>query len=112
MIKTLPAIKNESVRRDFLRIFADLMLPEGDEETGRLINYCFSCLNSITRQVSIKVYSLEILYKITLKEPDLKNELALTIESVIPYNSMAFAARGRKLLKKLKINAGNANLDI
>jgi hypothetical protein len=111
IIEMLEPRHNESLRRDFFRIFAEVTLPDDEEALGRLINYCFDCLNSITKQVSLKVYCLEILYKITLKEPELKKELALTIESIMPYSSMAFVSRGRRALKKMNIKTESFDED-
>jgi hypothetical protein len=42
-----------------------------------------------------------ILYKISKKEPDLKNELIFAIKDQLPKNSVAFRTAGNKILIKL-----------
>lgn len=101
IIRKLPELKNESVKRDFLHIFAELFLPEDEEDLGRLLDYCFGVMNSVTKQVSLKIYSMEILYRISLLEPELKQELALTIENQLQYGSAGFRSRGSKIVRKL-----------
>ena len=52
--------------------------------------------------VAIKVYSMQVLYKICLKEPDLKNEVQLLIEDLMPHETAAFVSAGKHILKNLK----------
>ena len=103
IVRNLPNLKSESLTRDLLRIFADVLLPEDEDDIGRLLNFCFDMMNTPTRQVSIKIYTMEILYNIVQLEPELKNELTLVIENQMRYGSAGFVSRGTRILKKLKL---------
>jgi hypothetical protein len=43
-----------------------------------------------------------VMYNIALKYPELKEELSLTIQDMIPYGSPAIINRGKKIVKLLE----------
>ncbi|HVN58633.1 MAG TPA: (deoxy)nucleoside triphosphate pyrophosphohydrolase [Bacteroidales bacterium] len=99
---SLGSIRNESVERSFLRI---LSLSDMGSLTGKqhgfLADYCFAELGSATSAVAVKAYSMEILYRLTLKYPQLANELAVSIRNVMEEGSAGIVARGNSILKKI-----------
>jgi 8-oxo-dGTP diphosphatase len=102
IIKTLENIDNESTRRSFLRIISLIDIRKIDEmHHGILADHCFSLLRSGFSAIAVKAYSMEILYKLALKYPELRNELAATINMLQPEGSAGIIARGRQILKKL-----------
>ncbi len=101
IIKSLEQIKIEIVKGGFLKIFVDHELPKDDEELGILADVCFEHVQKLTKVATTKLYSMEILYKISNLEPDLKPELISIIEDQIPRSLISFKTRGKKLLKKL-----------
>lgn len=94
-------IKNESVERNLLMIYAEMPLAYTAKEKPVLMNLCFDFLISQRAPVSIKVYSMEILYKMVAEMPDIGMELYSIIESQMPFSSAGFKSRGKKILKKL-----------
>jgi len=52
--------------------------PEGTE--GELMKISFEWLLSPTESVAVKMYSIQILYRLSAKEPDILKELYDTIE--------------------------------
>jgi 8-oxo-dGTP diphosphatase len=102
MIESLETLENESTMRSFLRIisFSDIdMISE--KHHGILAERCFSLLRSGFSAIAVKAYSMEILYKLVLKYPELRNELSATINLLQPEGSAGIVARGRQILKKL-----------
>jgi hypothetical protein len=65
------------------------------------MNMCFDWLVSAKESVAVKVYAMEILYRISQVEPELKKELADSIEWRISEGTPGFKHRGLKTLKKL-----------
>jgi len=92
---------DESVRKNFMKILAETNLKFNEDQLGILFDTCFEILLNDKSTVANKIYSMEILYKISEIEPDLKIELISAIEDQIPKGSSGVKLFGRKLLKKL-----------
>lgn len=100
IISNLHRFTHDAMKRHSLR-----MLIRSDLEqvrNGRFINLFFDWLTNPGESVSAKVYSMEILYRLSQAEPDLKGELADSIEWRMNEESAGFRNRGRKILKKLR----------
>ena len=111
IIKKLPKVDSESIRGTLIGIFAKLYLPEVEELLGELADCCFTFINMQSKSESQKVYSLDTLYKISNIYPEIKNELALNIEKLFPYNKAAFQVRARRILKSLYKDL-NLNIEV
>jgi hypothetical protein len=98
----LGKLDNESTLRSFLRIIS---LSEIDrissKNQGILADQCFSLLRSGFSAIAIKAYSMEILYKLAIKYPELRNELSVSINLLQAEGSAGILARGRQILRKL-----------
>jgi hypothetical protein len=105
IINMLPTFRNDGLKRHSMRILARSPLPEG-AQLGTLIKISFEWLLSPKEAVAPKVYCMEILYRISQSEPDLKKELADSIEWRLNEESPGFKNRGLKILKKLYSEIG------
>jgi 8-oxo-dGTP diphosphatase len=102
IINSLANLDNESAVRSFLRIISlSDMERISNKDHGILTDLCFSFLKSGFSAIAVKAYSMEILYKLVLKYPELGNELSATINMLQPEGSAGILARGRQILKKL-----------
>jgi len=102
VIELLSDVKHEAVKRGFLKFFTTHTLPDvEDDRTAVLINHCFDWLIAPSEAIAVKVYAMEILYRISNLLPDLKQELIYAIEDQIPKGTPAIKAVGEKLLRKL-----------
>jgi 8-oxo-dGTP diphosphatase len=102
IMDALGNLGNESAMRSFLRIISLSDLERiSEKHHGILADQCFSLLRSGFSAVAVKAYSMEILYKLVLKYPELRNELSVTIKMLQPEGSAGILARGRQILKKL-----------
>lgn len=106
IIHRLNNIKIEIVRGSMMKIFADYYLPKDEEELGILADVAFYHIQHISKVATTKIYALDILYKISNLEPDLKPELIDIIEDQIPKSLISFKTRGKKVLKKLYKETG------
>jgi hypothetical protein len=93
---------DESKKFNFLRIFKFCKLPEDDEKLGLLTNICLNALESQVKRIAVKVYSIDILYRISLVYPELNSELIYYLEKYMIDSSPAFFSRASKILVKLK----------
>jgi 8-oxo-dGTP diphosphatase len=102
VIGALANLENESAMRSLLRIISLSDMERISEKNhGILADHCFGLLRSGFSAIAIKAYSMEILYRLVLKYPELRNELAATISMLQPEGSAGIVSRGRQILKKL-----------
>ena len=101
IIQHIPTSNIDGVKRCLLKIFTRHLKFKNEETLCALLNLCFDSISSPTESLAVKIYAIDIVYQISNKEPDLKNELILAITDQLDKNSVAFANRGNKILKKL-----------
>jgi hypothetical protein len=104
MIQMLEKFSHDGLKRHTLRMLMHVPLPE--EELGTLVKMCFEWLVTPSASVSVKVLSMEILYRVSQSEPDLKKELADSIEWRLEEENAGFRNKGLKILKKLSREIG------
>jgi hypothetical protein len=100
IIELLPTFRHDGLKRHSMKILARSPLPSGDH-LGALIKICFEWLLSPNEAVAAKIYCMEVLYRISQIEPDLKKELADSIEWRMNEETAGFKNRGQKMVRKL-----------
>ncbi len=100
MINQVDQAKHNAIKRNTVRIMADIELPE--ELLGIAADVCFRFLDNPQEAIAVRVFSMSVCYNITLKEPALANELRLIIEDHYEHGSAGFQSRARRILKALK----------
>jgi 8-oxo-dGTP diphosphatase len=102
IVEKLPKLDNESALRSMLRIISLSDIERiSDKNQGILADLCFTLLRSGFSAIAVKAYSMEILYKLVLKYPALRNELSVSINMLQAEGSAGILSRGRQILKKL-----------
>ncbi len=99
MILNLNKQASDAVKRNTLRVLRYVEIPE--DFMGIAAEVCFGCLQSGKEPVAIKVHAMDVLFNITKKFPELREELRLSIEDQMPFGSAGFLSRGTKILKLL-----------
>lgn len=99
-IKKLSQFKVDGVRRNILAILADVPLP--DIDLGVLFDNCYTWLESQKEPVAIRGNAINLLYKISEIEPELKPELIDFFEAQLPTDSKGIDSRIKEVLKKLR----------
>ena len=100
ILKNINAYSHPGIIRCILRQLSMIDFPE--ELSGKIFDLCYNFLNDQKQPVAIRVHAMQILYNISEKEPDLKNELILIFEDLCASEtSMGIKSRVRKLLGKL-----------
>lgn len=102
IVESLDKVEHESVIRSILRSVAlcDMTILS-IKNHGLLADNCFRILRSGFSAIALKVYSMDIIYKLALIYPDLANELSATIVLLQGEGSAGIIARARMILKKL-----------
>jgi hypothetical protein len=99
IIDALPTFSHDALKRHSVRMLARSPLPS--RQLGPLTNTCFEWLTSAKEPAAVKVWCMDILFRIAQSEPDLKKELADSIEWRMQEETPGFRNRGMKILKKL-----------
>lgn len=101
IFSNLEKIKDESIKFCFLKIFTVCKLTEDEEKLGLLTKICFDSVEAKVERIAIKVYAIDILYRISQIYPDLKYELFYLLEKYTIDAPPAFINRAAKLRQKL-----------
>jgi hypothetical protein len=106
MTEFLLSTKNSSKKRHLLKLVSSHDVP--DEDLVLLLEFCIREFTNAAEPVAVRVYAMQILFHIALKEPGFANELIDLIENEIEYHgSPGIASRGWKLINKLKSLSGS-----
>jgi hypothetical protein len=100
IIQHLPEFISDGMKRQTLRMLSRYDIPL--ESASILINLCFEWLVKPAESVAVKVFCMDILYRISKVEPGLKPELADSIEWRMDEETPGFRAHGKKILKNLR----------
>lgn len=93
---------NNGLRRGVLKTIAEMEFNYNDDVMGKLVDSCFQFFNDPGEEVAIRVYALEILYRASLKFPEIRPELVSCMEHELPRSSAGIRSRCKKVLKKLR----------
>jgi len=83
--------------RNLLHIFRSIDFNEAQE--GYVLEQCFKLLESQKTEIAIRCLSVEAIFKIALKEPELLSELRGLMLFHIEHSKAAFRASCRKYIK-------------
>jgi len=100
LIEHFPNFQHDGLKRHSLRILSRFEIPENKEV--EVLEICFRFLHSEKESIAARFFAMEILYKLSEKEKDLKNELIAVLEYLPTQKSAGLSNHILKLLEKLK----------
>lgn len=103
IIAKLALLKSESARRNFLKIFSDTDIKLKSKDKSLLLNSCFDFL-SRKYSVSVRAYSINIIYRLSKDLPDIQKELHAVLTDEMEGYSAGLRNLARKILKKISKN--------
>jgi hypothetical protein len=98
MVNNLYREVGDATKRNTVRVMQYVDIPE--KIWGETMEICFRFLTG-NEAVAIKAFSMTVLYNLSLKVPEINNELKVIIEDQMPYGSAGFKSRGKKILALL-----------
>jgi hypothetical protein len=108
LVEALPHLDHHGKKRQFLKLISLYPIPEQSESF--LFNYCLDKLTSSGEDISVRVYSMQILYNISEIETGLKEELLQIVEQEMEYRSTpGIRTRGKKLVTRLRKEINKIN---
>ena len=100
IIDQLANLKSTALKRHFTRMLNSQEIPE--DKAGLLVDALYNLL-SPSEAIAVRANSMNLLYKIALKEPDLQQELCIVLHAVIETeNTPGIVSTGKKILRALK----------
>ncbi|WP_200974614.1 hypothetical protein [Echinicola sp. 20G] len=90
---------HDAVKRNILRMLQDQDVPEVYE--GEVLNAAFTFLEDKAQPIAIRVFAMQVVYNLSERYPEIRPELKLIIEDMLPYASAGIRSRGKKILSKL-----------
>lgn len=99
IVDILPNLKDYSVKRNFLQFLRKYYWHRDEEILGKLIDVCFKFCISDNEPIAVRAFALDILFKISKKEPLIKPELISTLEIISLNDSTTLQHQANKLLK-------------
>ncbi|GAB4107634.1 hypothetical protein GCM10028791_00800 [Echinicola sediminis] len=91
--------EHDAVRRNLLRVLQDQQIPSAYE--GEILELGFEFLQDKQQPIAIRVFAMQVVYNLSDSYPEIKPELKVIIEDMLPYASAGIKSRARKLLAKL-----------
>lgn len=88
----------DAVKRNTVRLLQFVDIPE--KYHGEVMNTCFELVQSMQEKPAVKMFCLVILENFSKIYPEILPELLLIIQTQMPYESIAFKSRGKKIFAK------------
>jgi len=89
---------HDAIKRNGLKALE--LTPVAEKYYGQLADVCFRFISSGKEPIAIKAYSIGILDKIGDEIPEIRQELKLVLQDLMPYESAGFQSRARRVLAK------------
>jgi hypothetical protein len=101
LVKLLSNTKIDAVKRNILRVFQFVNIPESEQ--GKMFDITLTFLLSNHEALAIRVFSMTVLRKLCEIHKELSQEVIETIEMVLEENNAgSIQSRGKKELKILR----------
>jgi hypothetical protein len=86
---------HDSIRRNVVRALQCIEIPKNLD--GLIFSKCVEFIEDMSEPIAIRAFAITVATRIAEREPELINELCLTVEKYIPNPTPAFCVRIRKL---------------
>ncbi|MFY0594576.1 hypothetical protein [Roseivirga sp.] len=90
---------HDAPKRNTMRFLQETKIDE--VHWGELYDIAMQFLESKDEAVAVKAFSMTVAYNIVKNVPELKNELALVVEDLLPYGTPGIKSKGQKILSAL-----------
>lgn len=100
LVKNLHNKVHDAIKRNTAKILENLPVPEA--VVGEAVDILFQFVADPKETVAVRVFSMSALFNLCKNEPDLLEELRLTIEDMMPHGTPGLRSRGKKVLKEIE----------
>lgn len=100
LIKSLDQSLEVGIKRNFCRILQESRIAPSQQ--GIVATKCFDFLQAPKESIAVKSFCMTTLFNIVKHEPELKRELILVIENLLPQASAGIKNKAKHILKDLE----------
>ncbi len=100
-----PKLEHKPLRRMLGHILAETIIPEKYESD--VLNTAFNWLQDPAQPIAVRVHAMQIVYNLSMKYPELQQELQATLHHLYDTGSAGFRNRAGKILAKIEQNPKN-----
>jgi hypothetical protein len=90
----------EALQRNVVRALQFVDIPRAHQ--GRVVELCLGFLQDPKGAIAVRAFSMTVLEHIARQQPELKQEIILIIEQMLPYGSAGIRSRARTVLRQLR----------
>ncbi len=101
LVLNMEKVHTEGVKRAILKIFTSDTIQLTEDQEGILFDKCISYMISATEAIAIKAYSMDIVYNISNKYAELKQEIKEVLHVMLNDESAGIRARAGNMLKSI-----------
>lgn len=91
---------HDGVKRCVLGVLQFVDIPRSLQ--GIVATVCFQYLNTPGTPIAIQAFSMTVLARIAQQQPDMRNEVKLVVQQMMPYGSAGIKSRASRVLKELE----------
>jgi hypothetical protein len=104
VIDALKNLTSEGAMRNFLKTLAEVPVKLTKKDKSILLNQCFDYLVSNEYPIAVHVFSMQILYNLSVEIPEIGEELYRILEEKIPDASAGYRSRARRIILQMRRN--------
>ncbi len=101
IVKNLPHLKSAGSCRNFLKILSETDYDFTEKEKSILLGCCFDYLEGES-EVGVKIFSIDILYRLSKEFPEIRKELVDLLENQMTEASPGFISRASKAIRNIQ----------
>lgn len=102
VISGLKNLRSEGAMRNFLKTLAEVPVKFTKNDKSILLNQCFDYLVSNDFPIAVQVFSMQILYNLSVEIPEIGEELCRILEEKITDASAGYRSRARRIIRQMK----------
>lgn len=99
LIKVLPNLKVDGVKRSALKILSGSMNVITEDALGELADIAFTLAEDPNQAIAVKAFAIDILVIVAKKYPDITPEIKAILEGIMPEASRGLKHKCHKLIK-------------
>ena len=104
LINKIRDVNDVPILKLILAVLVETDIPQ--EYHGEILQFTSEILTDSNSSIASLIYSMDIFYKLSLKEPDLLNELRLMLEQILPYGSPGVKNKCGRLIRRITKQIG------
>ncbi|WP_186753843.1 hypothetical protein [Echinicola salinicaeni] len=93
---------HDAVKRNIFRMLQSQKVPGKYE--GEVLDLAFSFLVDRKQAIAIRVFAMQVVFNLSAKYPEIRADLKMVLEDMLPYGSPGFKNRAKKILSKLMMS--------